>query len=126
MKKEIFAAVVLVFLASVSAWNLHYSKELTNYLIQTVEASLELAQQDRWQEAARFAETAVEKWNNSDSYIHVFMSHTEVDLAADAFGDYLGELYRNDLGGARGAHQRLVEHISTMYELERISLKSIF
>ena len=48
------------------------------------------------------------------------------DLTTDAFGDYLGELYRCDLGGALGAHQKLIEHIKTIYEMERITLKSVF
>ena len=126
MKKEIFAVSVLLLLVAISTWNLHYSKKITTQLIQTVEESLEMAQEGLWQEATRIEETAVEKWEKSDSYIHIFMSHTEVDLASDAFGDYLGELYRNDIGGARGARQRLVDHISTIYELERISLKSVF
>lgn len=125
MKKEIFAAAVLLLLAVVSVWNLSYAKKLTRELSETVDASLEMAQSDRWQEASQLAEAAEQKWSSADDYTHIFIGHTEVELTTDAFGDYLGELYRNDLGGARGAHQKLVEHIKTIYEMERLTLRSI-
>lgn len=126
MKKEIFAAAILVLLAAISAWNLNYAQKLTTELSQAVDASIEMAKSGQWQKAASIAESASEKWNSADSYTQIFMGHTELELTTDAFGDYLGELYRCDLGGARGAHQKLIEHIKTIYEMERITLKSVF
>ena len=126
MKKEIFAATILALLAVISAWNLHYAQKLTTELSQDVDASIELAQSGQWSKAIRIAESASEKWNSADSYTHIFMGHAELELTTDAFGDYLGELYRTDLGGALGAHQKLIEHIQTIYEMERITLKSVF
>lgn len=125
MKKEIFAAATLILLATISAWNLHHAQKLTSELSQTVEASLEMALNGQWEQASMLAENAAEKWNSADTYTHIFMSHNEVELATDAFGDYLGELYRNDLGGTRGAHQKLIEHIKNIYEMERLTLRSI-
>ena len=126
MNKEIFAAIILALLAIISVWNLNYAQRLTNELNQAVDASIEFAQSGQWQKATKIAESASERWNNADSYTHIFMGHTELELTTDAFGDYLGELYRCDLGGALGAHQKLIEHIKTIYEMERITLKSVF
>lgn len=126
MNKEIFAAIILALLAIISFWNLRYAQRLTSELTQSVDASIELAQSGQWQKATKIAESASERWNNADNYTHIFMGHTELELTTDAFGDYLGELYRCDLGGALGAHQKLIEHIKTIYEMERITLKSVF
>ena len=126
MKKEIFAAVILVLLAAISVWNLRYAQRLTSELSQAVDASIEMAKSGQWQKATRIAESASERWSSADSYTQIFMGHAELELTADAFGDYLGELYRCDLGGTLGAHQKLIEHIKTIYEMERITLKSVF
>ncbi len=126
MKKEIFAALLLVILAGISIWNLHYAESLTTELTQTLDASLTMAADEQWAQAVALAESASNRWRGADSYTHIFISHNKVDLTTDAFGDYLGELYRNDIGGARGAHQKLSAHIETIYEMERITLKSIF
>lgn len=126
MKKEIFAAVILALLAIISTWNLRYAQRLTSELSQAVDASIEMAKSGQWQKATRIAKSASERWSSADSYTQIFMGHAELELTTDAFGDYLGELYRCDLGGARGAHQKLIEHIKTIYEMERITLKSVF
>ena len=126
MKKELFAATVLILLASVSIWNTFHAKKLTTELSDTINASMVMAENDQWQEAAVLAEAASANWKAAGNYTQIFIGHNSVELTSDAFGDYLGELYKCDKGGSRGAHQKLISHITALYEMERISLKSIF
>ena len=126
MKKEIFAITVLLLLASVSVWNTCHAKKLTSDLSEMLNASRELAENAQWQDAAVLAETAFNKWKSAGIYTQVFIGHNSVELTTDAFGDYLSELYRCDMGGTRGIHQKLIAYINAIYEMEKISLKSIF
>lgn len=126
VKKEIFAIAVLMLLASVSVWNTCHAKKLTSDLSDILNASKELAENDQWQYATALAETALNKWKSAGTYTQVFIGHNSVELTTDAFGDYLSELYRCDMGGALGTHKKLVAHINAIYEMEKISLKSIF
>ena len=126
MKKEIFAVSVLFLLAVVSIWNTFHAKKLTNELSDILNASMEMAESEQWQKATSLAEAASASWKAAGTYTQVFIGHNSVELTTDAFGDFLGELYRCDLGGVRGAHKKLIAHINSIYEMERISLKSIF
>ena len=126
MKKEIFTSAVLLMLAAVSIWNACHAQKLTSELCDMINASLEMAESEQWQKAAALAEAASESWKSAGTYTQIFIGHNNIDLTTDAFGDYLGELYRSDMGGARGAHQKLLAHINAIYEMERVSLTSIF
>lgn len=126
MKKEIFATAILLLLAAVSIWNAYHAQKLTSELCDMLNASLEMAESEQWQKAAALAEAASESWEAAETYTKIFIGHNSIDLTTDAFGDYLGELYRSDMGGVRGAHLKLLAHINAIYEMERISLTSIF
>lgn len=126
MKKELLAAFILAALTGLAAWNLNHVKELTDSLSSLMCHSYELAFDGFWAQADALAQQGADIWNSSEGYTHIFIRHSEVDLTTDAFGDYLAELYRRDIGGAAGALQKLTAHLESIYEMERITLKSVF
>ncbi len=126
MKKELFAALILICLIVLSIWNLWYVEKMTTELSETISASYTLALEGKWEMAEKLAETGTAQWNNSDNYTHIFIRHTDIDTTTDAFGDYLSCIYSRDTGMLSGAYQKLLAHIMTIYEMEQINLKSIF
>lgn len=126
MKTEILAAAILGALVALSIWNLSYVKDLTDELTQTVDAAYSMAEQGDWERAEKLAEAAAQKWSGADDYTHIFIRHSEVDLTSDAFGDYIAEIYRGDIDGVTGTYRKLLEHLKTIYEMERITIRSVF
>lgn len=126
MKKEWIAGGILVLLAAFSAWNLCHIKTLTNSITELLETSHELSISGDWDTATLHAQSAEKIWSDSNCYTQVFMSHPEIDSASDAFYDYLAELYKQDSGGADGTYKKLMAQLNGIYEMEKISLKSIF
>lgn len=126
MKKEWIAAGILALLAAFSAWNLCHIKNLTNSMTELLETSRELYQCGDWDPATRYAQRAERIWAKTDNYMQIFMAHPEIDSASDAFYDYLAELYKRDDGGADGTYKKLISQLTGIYEMEKITLKSVF
>lgn len=126
MRKELFAAIILAALAFTSTWNLKHIKSLTGELSSLMRQSYVMAAAGNWGAANTLAQKGADIWNSSDSYTHIFIRHSEVDLTTDAFGDYLTELYRHDIGGAEGTLGKLLSRLESIYEMERITVKSVF
>ncbi|MDD6189174.1 MAG: DUF4363 family protein [Clostridiales bacterium] len=126
MKKELFAVTILILLSGLSAWNLNHVKSLTGEISETLKLSYAMAEADDWEGAAELANSAEQKWSDSGGYTQIFIRHSEIDLTTDAFGDYFSEIYKSDIGGAKGALKKLLGHLENIYEMERITLKSVF
>jgi hypothetical protein len=126
MKKEIFAVSLLLILFAGSLINIYFLNRLTGDLTDLVIRADESASKEDWGTAQETAEAAAEKWNRYDSYTHIFLKHSEIDSATDAFYELLENIYAQDAGGARGAAQKLTAHLTSLATMERIRLGSIF
>ena len=126
MKKEISAAVILLLLLALAAWNLLYLRNLTDDIVFTLNHSYSLSLDGDWDGAARQAEAANSLWQEAEGYTNVFIRYTAVEYATEAFHNYLTELYRQDAGGTAGTYGKLIAYIENLYEAEQLSLKSFF
>lgn len=125
MKKEIFAAALLIALSVGSVINLNYLRDCTGAVTAGIDAACEFAQAGRWDSAVSSAEKAEKTWSSASVYTGVFIRHTEADGVSDAFFDFLGAVYGKDSASVRRAGLILKKRIRGLYEMERPSLGSI-
>ena len=126
MKKALFAAVLMLGMLALSLWNIHHLDTFTDRLEGTLERSRE-----RWAEgdaegAAVLAELALSDWFVAEGYTHVFIRHSEVDSATDAFYDLLSALSGEDTAATGRAYDRLEAHLESIDTMEHVTFKSVF
>ena len=125
MKKELFAAVLLIALSAGSAVNLRYLSALTLDMTSEIDAACAYAQAGRWDDAAYEAEKARGKWSSAAGYTRVLIRHTEADGVSDAFYEFLGAIGGRDPAAVLRCAMILKKHVSDLYDMERPSLGSI-
>lgn len=126
MKKCIAAVAVLALLFTGGLVNIRYLDGMTGELTALADEALTLAGTGDFSSAAERAEEAAQRWAAADGYTHVLVRHTEIDSATDAFCDFLACLYAENFPEARGAHQKLKEHLTSIAGMEHITFGSIF
>ncbi|MCR4772298.1 MAG: DUF4363 family protein [Oscillospiraceae bacterium] len=125
MKKELFAAALLIALSTLSAFNLRYLRALTLDMTSKIDAACAYAADGLWDSAAAEAGKAEEAWSSALGYASVFIRHAEADGVSDAFCELLGAIYGKDRPAVLRSAMILKKHVSGLYDMERPSLGSI-
>ena len=126
MRKMYVGIIVLVLLFAATLLNVRYLDSRLNSLLEYVNEAEALAEEKNFASAARTLQEAIDCWNGMDGYTHIFIRHSEIDSATDAFYEYLSDLCGGDGGNAAGSCQKLKAHITSIITMEHISLGSIF
>lgn len=126
MKKEVFAAALLVIILSATVANIFYLNNFTDSLVALVNTGCDAAEQGDWETATKTAEEAAAAWMDKDFYTHIVLQHSEIDSATDAFYDFLSAVYSADPSAAKGAGEKLVAHLTSISSKEKLSIGSIF
>lgn len=126
MKKEIFAAFLLLSLIIGSLFNIFYVKEF----ISDVEQELLLSQISFYNGDIESSETylrsALDIWNSAGLYTDIFIRHNETDTTTDYFYDVLSALYSDNPKSVLGAYEKLFSRLTEIYTIEQISFGSVF
>lgn len=125
MKKMYAGLLILAILLFAAIYNVHYLDRKMGQLLQYVDTAGELAGRGDFDSAQVLLREAINYWDGMDSYTHVFIRHSEIDSAFDAFYDCLGCLESAD-DGSRAALEKLRSHLSGIVGMEHLSLGSIF
>lgn len=124
MKREFFAVALLLGLLALSIYNIRYidnkSQTLENYI---EEAETHYLNGDR-KSAAEDIETSLDIWLGWDSYSHVMLRHSEVDVITEAYYELLKELEGEDKV-TQSSFGKLKEDIDSIITKERINVRSI-
>lgn len=126
MKKEIFALALLLALFAGGAYNTSYLNGFTSEIcdILTVsESSLNAGDSDR---ALELAELAHDDWHSHDGYTGVFIRHTEIDAVTYGFHELISALESDEPQNAGELYSGMIEHVRSLYEMERITLRNVF
>lgn len=125
MKREIAALALLAALFSASFFNIRHLRGFTGGLASNVEASRSAFDAGDYGRAEALLRGALSEWEGAEGYTHIFIRHSEIDAASDAFCELLGSLAARDEGAA-GDYEKLLNRISSLYTMERLTLGSIF
>lgn len=126
MKKELAALFVLVLVFAVSLVNIHFLNRLTGNIVSLVEQADTFIREENWERAGDRAQKAFDRWENSDSYTHIVLRHSEIESVSVALGDLIKEIYAENAGAARGAARSAAERVRSVSSVERLRLNNIF
>ena len=125
MRKMYAGILILALLLGASVYNVHYLDGKMARLLQYVDTAGQLAQGGDYDSARLMLRQSIEYWDGMSFYTHVFIRHSEIDSAMDAFYDCLGCLEEGG-GDAGAALEKLRAHLCSITDMEHISLGSIF
>ncbi|MBQ7737189.1 MAG: DUF4363 family protein [Oscillospiraceae bacterium] len=125
MKKALLAGLLLAMMLGASFWNIRHLDVFTDELEKLVLCSMEEAGNGDGQKARETLQTALERWNGSETYIQVFIRHSEADAVSDGFYDVFYALDNGD-ENVDAAYEKLLFHIRGIDSMEHITLKSVF
>lgn len=125
IKKEIFALSLLCVLIGAAVWDLIYLHGMAEGLRSDIMLSREYAETGDMISAAEALENALDTWLDAEGYTHIFIRHSEIDGATDAFYELKEALLNGDSGFA-GAYDKLIYHIDSIEGMEQFTFGSIF
>lgn len=126
MKREIAAYTLLLVLFLGAVYNINVMEDKIGSLRSEVKFSYESAQKGDFENAERQLRKAADRWLGMDEYTHIFIRHTEIDSATDAFFDMLSDIASKDADSAAGSYRKLDAHLKSLITIEQLSFGSIF
>lgn len=126
MKRELFAASLLVLLCLLAAWNIHRVDQLTESIMQNLERAEYAASLGDEKTAIKNFQTGLSIWKTASSYTNVFLRHPDVDTASDVFYELEGLLEQGDTVSLPAAFEKLRYHLRSLAYMEHLSAGTVF
>ena len=126
MNREICAYLLLIALFLGSLYNIHVMDTKIGSLRTQAEKAYESTLNGDFERADRQLRSAADRWLHMDEYTHIFIRHTEIDSATDAFFDMLSDIASKDAESAEGSYRKLDAHLKSLITIEHLSFGSIF
>lgn len=121
MKKTYIAIAIVTLLIVLTGWNLHYLEQFLTQRQQEVTAS---RRAETREEATTLLEQSLEEWNAASRYTHIFLRHSDIDNATDAYYDLLQQLQDSETDPGP-SYNYLLDQLWRIWEMEQISLGSV-
>ncbi len=125
MKKECFAAALLLLLFAAALINIACLDRLIGRIEADVERAEALAEAGDFSAAEAALDTAIEHWIAANAYTHIFIRHPEIDSTSDAFFELKELLAEENAEGFPSAFDKLAYHLNSIDEMEHIRLGSV-
>ena len=126
MKKELFAAALLLLILALSLLNTGVIGGLCDEITGLVERSAGAAEQGDWEESQAFLEEAMALWKEREVYTGIVLRHTDIETLTDDFYELTEHIYTHDGPAASAASALVREHLASIRKMEGMNLSSIF
>ena len=126
MKKELIAGTLLILLLAASYYNVYWLDRFVGELEAEVILSRACMEAGQFTDAEASLRRAIDRWIAADGYTHIFIRHSEIDSATDAFYDLLSDVKARDTESAVGSTEKVMAHLQGLVGMERPTLGSIF
>lgn len=126
MKKAVAAALILILLGTGAFFNVRYLDSLTRELTDRIDDSRTLCRAGDAPAARAALQDALDLWNQSENYTHIFLRHSEVDAVSEDFYDLCSCLDGEDTDSAPGLYDKLTARLLSVTAMEHLTWKSIF
>lgn len=124
--KRIWIALTLLILVLASALgNSYYVFRFTNDTVDLLSEAETMADTERWDRAEELTEFARHGWADHETYLHVFLRHSDVDSIEVCFEEVLAFLRRREIGEYSAANARLIQELKLLANGEHLSLGNI-
>lgn len=126
MKKEIFAALLMLLLIAGAALNVRHMDKLTGQVGACLERSEAAAQRGDFDAALNALEAGISLWEKEHSYTNIFIRHPELDDTYDTFYELKEIILQKDSEAFPAAFQKVQYHLDCINFMERPTIGSIF
>lgn len=126
MKRAWIALAILLTVLAGTLCHSFYIERFTGNLIQLLEQAESRAEAGEWDLAERLSQTAHEKWDKKDGYLHVLLRHSDTDQIYMGFYEVEEFLQRQEDGEYSAANAKLIAQLELLSEAEQLSLKNLF
>ncbi len=126
MKKELFAAFILIILFALSLINAFIISDIADDIISLAEKAGQACLDSEWESAEVLTNRAITLWRSRDSYTHIVLMHKDIDAIDDALLELLDGALSED--GASGYISSLMvsERLDELRGTEIIGWGSVF
>ena len=125
MKRELWAALLLLLLAAGSLWHLHTADRLTGQVENSIDRAEQAARQADYDGALTALQGGHALWNSRKAYTQVFFRHPDLDGLQEAFAA-LEQLLRQEDEAWPAALELLRYHLETLDRMEHVSPGTVF
>ena len=126
MKRELFAALLLLALIGASVWNIHRADALTAEIRVHLDRSEKAALAADPENALLELEAAKRIWLCARGYTQVILRHPELDETSDVFYETLRDLRAGELRALPAAYERLRYRLGSVRDMEHVSWGTVF
>ncbi len=126
MKKELIAALLLIFLFSGTLVNIGVNDKIMRKLDAEVKDAYDSAVSGNWDKAQQCLDSAISHWLSMDGYTHIFIRHSEIDATTEAFCSMMSDLCAEDSGSLEGSYGMLHARLLSLIGMEHIGIGSVF
>ena len=125
MKRELWAALLLLLLAAGSLWHLRSADRLTGLVEDSLDRAEQAARQEDYEAALAALREGRRQWQASGVYVQIFFRHPDLDSLQGAFAA-LEQLLRQEDRAWPAALELLRYHLEALGDMEHPSIRTIF
>jgi len=126
MKRELIAGSVLIALFAAVLFNSFYLTKLSGTLSAMVEKAEEASAAEEWETSAANAAEAIELWNKSNKYTHIFLNHDEIGLLSDSFFELMEKIHAKNPDTVCSVANMVKTRLEDLAKMETPAPGSIF
>ena len=125
MKREYVAGALILTIMAVTLYNTSYVERKTKILTENIETAEKIYLNGDRNKASECVEDSMDNWLSWDSYAHIMLRHSEVDLVTDAYFELLTKLQSDD-SVPKASFDKLTEQLHSISRMEKVSFGSVF
>lgn len=125
MKRVWIAVAILLAMLAGTLIHSFYIGSFVKDLSLLLEEAEARAEADNWQAAADLTQTARDKWEEHQLYLHITLRHDENDTIYTGIREVQEFIQCQEGGEYSAANARLVANLELMAEAEQLTLKNI-
>lgn len=125
MKPLLVSLLILASLFIAGSMNYRTITHLSDSINAQLTISQEAARQEQWDEADAALQRVNDIWAEHDAYLHIMVTHGELDTAEDILFEVRQYARRRDSENYCSSVQRLCMQMDHLKDTQRISLQNI-
>ena len=126
MRRFWISVSILTVLFCLTMYNSRYLDSYTKDLTTLLKQAEICAADGDWDAAADKTEAALDRWNKSETYLHMVLQHRDTDEVLLSFQEVRQLIAHQEHGGDySAANARLIAQIELLSEMEALNLKNI-
>lgn len=125
MKRIVIAAALLLVTFAATLGHSFYISSFVGEMTAILEAAEAQAEDGNWDGAKDLTQTARERWEAKEIYLHILLRHSETDSVYIGFREVAEFIQCQEGGEYSAANARLIAELELLSEAEQLTLKNV-